>query len=415
MPSGDRDRHTWRCEAPADQPRSPLAAMVATIAAGCSPSASPTRLVRARRRRRSRRRHRRHRRRPWPSLRDAHGPAARLRRRPPSPSRRRRRARPRPPSGLIALADLPVPPARIPVLYYHRSSRCPPTSPPVEGEAADVPDLRHAAEGLRGPARLAARPRLHDDPAARPRGPLGRPTPLPARPVIITFDDGSRDWVTRVMPMLKKRGMVAEFYLTLDAIERRQPHLGRGPAARRGRQRDRRPRRPPLPADRVRHRPQVGVAKVMWDEVNGVRQTIGAKVGIYPDSMAYVGGGYDAHPPAARRAGRLHAGPRHQPRCRPDRGPPVRDADRPGRRPRRRQSTGDGHLVPGLPTFAGSDGRRLRQGPLTTVRTCRVSRPGPRRRSRAGGPIRAIRPASMTATSSAKSWASSGSWVTTMP
>ena len=42
---------------------------------------------------------------------------------------------------------------------------------------------------------------------------------VPARPVIITFDDGSSDWISRVMPMLKKRGMVAEFYLTLDAIK----------------------------------------------------------------------------------------------------------------------------------------------------------------------------------------------------
>ena len=44
-------------------------------------------------------------------------------------------------------------------------------------------------------------------------------TPLPAKPVIITFDDGSRSWTKRVMPALQHRGMVAEFYLTLDAIK----------------------------------------------------------------------------------------------------------------------------------------------------------------------------------------------------
>ena len=43
--------------------------------------------------------------------------------------------------------------------------------------------------------------------------------PLPDRPVIISFDDGSRSWVTTVLPLLRARGMVAEFYLTLDAIE----------------------------------------------------------------------------------------------------------------------------------------------------------------------------------------------------
>ena len=44
-------------------------------------------------------------------------------------------------------------------------------------------------------------------------------TPLPVRPVIITFDDGSHDWVNTVLPMLQARGMVAEFYLTLDAVK----------------------------------------------------------------------------------------------------------------------------------------------------------------------------------------------------
>ena len=79
-----------------------------------------------------------------------------------------------------------------------------------------------------------------------------RGAPLPARPVIITFDDGSRDWLTTVRPMLKQRGMVAEFYLTLDAIKhgnvtwdgvRRLAAAGNG---------DRGAQRPPLPADGTR-------------------------------------------------------------------------------------------------------------------------------------------------------------------
>jgi peptidoglycan/xylan/chitin deacetylase (PgdA/CDA1 family) len=95
------------------------------------------------------------------------------------------------------------------------------------------------------------------------------------------------------MPMLKERGMVAEFYLTLDAIKngnltwtevRRLAAAGNGIGAHDvhhvqltafG------PGRKPASKD------------VMWAEVNGARTIIGQNVGVYPDSMAYVGGGYD--------------------------------------------------------------------------------------------------------------------------
>lgn len=35
---------------------------------------------------------------------------------------------------------------------------------------------------------------------------------LPRRPVILTFDDGTPDWLTTVLPLLHSRAMVAEFY-----------------------------------------------------------------------------------------------------------------------------------------------------------------------------------------------------------
>jgi len=117
-------------------------------------------------------------------------------------------------------------------------------------------------------------------------------TPLPAKPVIITFDDGSRSWTKRVMPALHKRGMVAEFYLTLDAIKadaidwgdiRRLVAAGNGIGAHdvhhvqiAG-----------LPGD---HDPPVAT---MWKEINDIRAVILANVGVAPDSMSYVGGGYD--------------------------------------------------------------------------------------------------------------------------
>ena len=117
--------------------------------------------------------------------------------------------------------------------------------------------------------------------------------PLPIRPVIITFDDGSHDWVKTVLPMLQAHGMVAEFYLTLDAVKfgnltwkeaRRLVRAGNG-----------------VGAHDVHHvqltafgngHPNASTA-TMWSEVSEARRIIGVNVGVFPDSMAYVGGGYD--------------------------------------------------------------------------------------------------------------------------
>jgi peptidoglycan/xylan/chitin deacetylase (PgdA/CDA1 family) len=118
--------------------------------------------------------------------------------------------------------------------------------------------------------------------------------PLPPRPVIISLDDGNASWVRTVLPMLQQRGMVAEFYLTLDAIrydEITWAEVRQLAAAGMG-----------IGAHDVHHvqlaalgsgRPDAS-PDVMWAEVNGARQIIGQRIGTLPDSMAYVGGGFDA-------------------------------------------------------------------------------------------------------------------------
>ncbi len=191
----------------------------------------------------------------------------------------------------------PLPPARraeVPILYYHRIQELP-------------SDFRKWSDAKRRqfmtynvlPTAFAAQLdwlRDHGYTTILPRDLAAhwdRGTPLPARPVIITFDDGSRDWLTTVRPMLKQRGMVAEFYLTLDAIKhgnvtwdgvRRLAAAGNG-----------------IGAHNVHHYQLTALgpgrrgvsAKKQWAEVNDARRIIGENIGIYPDSMAYVGGGYD--------------------------------------------------------------------------------------------------------------------------
>ena len=184
--------------------------------------------------------------------------------------------------------------ANVPILYYHRIQALPKTF--THESAArrerfltyDVLPVAFAAQldWLLANGYTTILPR---DLAAH----WDQGTPLPERPVIISFDDGSHDWVKTVLPMLQARGMVAEFYLTLDAVQfgnltwkeaRRLVAAGNG-----------------IGAHDVHHvqltafhngHPSASEA-TMWAEVSEARRIIGVHVGVFPDSMAYVGGGYD--------------------------------------------------------------------------------------------------------------------------
>jgi peptidoglycan/xylan/chitin deacetylase (PgdA/CDA1 family) len=131
-----------------------------------------------------------------------------------------------------------------------------------------------------------------------------RREPLPLRPVVLTFDDGFHDWTTTVLPLLRAHHMVAEFYLTIDAIRagtitwhevRALAAAGNG-----------------IGAHDVHHVQLAGFPngersaplRVMRAEVRGARHLIAEHVGRVPDSMAYVGGGFDARLQSiVRRAG----------------------------------------------------------------------------------------------------------------
>jgi peptidoglycan/xylan/chitin deacetylase (PgdA/CDA1 family) len=192
-----------------------------------------------------------------------------------------------------------VPPANatatVPILYYHRVQAIPAAYPGWSAERKrrfttyDVLPVAFAAQldwlFLHGYTTILPR-----DLAAH----WDQGTPLPEHPVMISFDDGSRDWVKKVLPQLKARGMVAEFYLTLDAIKNGNltwKEVRRLAAAGNG-----------IGAHDVHHVQLAGFgpghskvsAATMWSEVSEIRRIIGFNVGVFPDSMAYVGGGVDA-------------------------------------------------------------------------------------------------------------------------
>jgi peptidoglycan/xylan/chitin deacetylase (PgdA/CDA1 family) len=118
-------------------------------------------------------------------------------------------------------------------------------------------------------------------------------TPLPERPVMITFDDGTHDWASTVLTMLQERGMVAEFYVTMQSIPRggmTWGELRRLAAAGMG-----------IGAHGLHHVQLTGAGirrpaseAVMRREVEQPRKMLEAKLGIVPDSWAYVGGGFDS-------------------------------------------------------------------------------------------------------------------------
>jgi peptidoglycan/xylan/chitin deacetylase (PgdA/CDA1 family) len=223
----------------------------------------------------------------------------------PAPVAPRPAPTPRPPSGpYLAPAPTPHPAGKgslvtasenVPILYYHRVRALPAGytswSPAAKRRFLTYDTLPQAfaaqLDWLKTYGYTTILPR---DLAAH----WDTGKPLPVRPVIITFDDGSHDWVRTVLPMLQARGMVAEFYLTLDAVQfgnltwkeaRRLVKAGNG-----------------IGAHDVHHvqltafgngHPDASPA-TMWSEVSEARRIIGVHVGVFPDSMAYVGGGYDA-------------------------------------------------------------------------------------------------------------------------
>jgi len=192
------------------------------------------------------------------------------------------------------LASLPpIPAGALPILYYHRVEAVPDDYQAWSKtqQAAfidyDVTPAAFAAQldWLKANGYTTILPR--DLAAHWDSGEV-----LPAKPVILTFDDGWHDWVSTVLPMLQARGMVAEFYLTLTAIADGNiswPEVQALSTAGEG-----------IGAHDVHHvqlaelggsKPDASPA-TMWAEVNGARLVIGSHIGVYPDSMAYVGGGF---------------------------------------------------------------------------------------------------------------------------
>ena len=114
---------------------------------------------------------------------------------------------------------------------------------------------------------------------------------LPKRPVILTFDDGFSSWRSFVLPALQQRRMVAEFYVVIANVGRSLSWDDVRTLAKAGMG---------IGAHDVQHFQLAGGGvptaslAVMQYQVREAKRLLELNIGKKVDSMAYVGGGFNA-------------------------------------------------------------------------------------------------------------------------
>lgn len=123
------------------------------------------------------------------------------------------RSRPRHVPTLALPANPPLRTVRVPILTYHRVNPLRPGAGAVEADLTIEPDV-FAAE-------MAAidRAGYHTVTQRQLFNALFKGAKLPPKPVLITADDGYMDDVKHILPVLKKHGMKATFYIITDRFK----------------------------------------------------------------------------------------------------------------------------------------------------------------------------------------------------
>lgn len=104
---------------------------------------------------------------------------------------------------------------RVPILMYHYISEPPPGSDALRRDLSVSPDLFRAhliTLREQGYTSITLSQLLY----AMQQG-----TPLPERPIVLTFDDGYRDHYTHAYPILREEGFVGTFFVFTDPVEER--------------------------------------------------------------------------------------------------------------------------------------------------------------------------------------------------
>lgn len=201
---------------------------------------------------------------------------------------------PQAPPMTARLIPLPVPgqPLTLPILYMHRVVSLP-SDFATWSAGSQQAFAQHSIPACVFTAQIAWL-RANAYHTVLPRDVIAfwdRGKPLPANPIILTFDDGSPDWYSTIFPILTANGYTAEFYVSLDNIGSSVTwdQLREMAAAGMG-----------IGAHDVNHFQLTGgpitpaSPEVMRYQVTEAKRVLESQLGMTVDSMAYVGGGYDA-------------------------------------------------------------------------------------------------------------------------
>ncbi|HLY67424.1 MAG TPA: polysaccharide deacetylase family protein, partial [Chloroflexota bacterium] len=103
----------------------------------------------------------------------------------------------------------------VPILMYHYIRTLPPNTPDQLGYGLSIapPLFEQELAYLQSAGYKSV---AMDDVVAR----ITRGTPLPPKPVVLSFDDGYADFYTAAWPLLKKYGFSATAYIVIDFLGR---------------------------------------------------------------------------------------------------------------------------------------------------------------------------------------------------
>jgi peptidoglycan/xylan/chitin deacetylase (PgdA/CDA1 family) len=106
---------------------------------------------------------------------------------------------------------------QVPVLMYHYVS-----APPAKADKYRI-DLSVTPENFEAQLQYLKANGFTTVSLANVYSHLSNGMPLPAKPVVLTFDDGHRDAYTHAFPLLKKYGMTGTFFIVTDFINYKDP------------------------------------------------------------------------------------------------------------------------------------------------------------------------------------------------